>query len=104
MRHRNRLLSFLGARFKPSMTHAGSKLYQQGDDINNLYIVQKGMAAFVAPSFKNSIFAVIDPSVSDSISDYKCTQRTLKTIGYEDSIVNNIMLYNDVKNNSYLTH
>jgi CRP-like cAMP-binding protein len=73
MRHRNRLLSFIGARFKPNMTHAGTKLYQQGDDINMLYIIQKGLGAFIAPSFKNSIFAVIDPSISDAVSDSRGT-------------------------------
>ena len=59
------------------------------------------MAAFIAPTFKNSIFAVIDPKVSDAKSDAKGFQRTLKTVGYEDSIVNNILLLKDIKNNSY---
>jgi hypothetical protein len=37
-----RMLAFIGSRF-------GTTIYRQGDEINHLVIVTKGMAAFVMP-------------------------------------------------------
>jgi hypothetical protein len=44
-----RMLAFMGSRFHPYYNHANSTIYRQGDEINSLIIVTKGMAAFVMP-------------------------------------------------------
>jgi hypothetical protein len=44
-----RMLAFIGSRFHPYYNHAGTIIYRQGDEISNLIIVTKGMAAFVMP-------------------------------------------------------
>ena len=48
-----RLLAFIGQRFKPWFNHAGTFIYRQGDEINSLIIVISGLAAFVAPKYRN---------------------------------------------------
>jgi hypothetical protein len=51
------------------------------------------MAAFVAPKYKNSIFAVVDPTLTANSS----RQQTLKHLGYEDSVVNHLLLIMDIE-------
>jgi len=59
------------------------------------------MAAFMAPRFNRQIFAVIDPSISDQKSASKNASRTLKYIGYEDTVVNHTLLVRDIQNERY---
>ena len=101
LKSRNRLLAWIGSRFRPWFNHAGTFIYQQGDDINQLFIVTKGMAAFVAPRFARQIFAIIDPSISDQKSAKKHGSRSLKYIGYEDSVVNHTLLIRDIHKENY---
>jgi hypothetical protein len=41
------MLHFIGSRLRPTFTSAGAFIYRKGDEINDLIIVQKGIAAFV---------------------------------------------------------
>jgi CRP-like cAMP-binding protein len=91
-----RMLAFIGSRFRPWFNHAGTYLYRQGDEINSFFIVISGIAAFVTPKYRQSIFAVVDPSVSDAKSKLKNRIGTLKHLGYEDSVVNHLLLLNDI--------
>jgi hypothetical protein len=43
----NRLLHFIGSKLRPTFTASGTFIYRKGDEINDLVIVQKGIAAFV---------------------------------------------------------
>ena len=48
-----RLMAYMGSRFRPQFNHAGTFVYQQGDEISQLLIVISGLAAFVAPKYRN---------------------------------------------------
>lgn len=61
------------------------------------------MAAFVAPKYRNSIFSVVDPSKSDAQAEEQKQVSTLKHLGYEDSVVNHILLIKDIEKNEYDT-
>ena len=52
-------------------------------------MVISGLAAFVAPKYKNTIFGVVDPTLEQG-------NRTFKHIGFEDSVVNHMLLIIDL--------
>ena len=85
-----RLLASIGQRFRPWFNHAGTFLYRQGDEINTLIVVISGLATFVAPAYKNTIFGVVDPT-------FEHENRTFKHIGYEDSVINHMLLIIDIE-------
>jgi hypothetical protein len=61
-----RLLSFIGSRFRPQFFNTGQYLYRQGDEITTFKVVTKGVAAFVNPRYLNEMFAVIDPTMQET--------------------------------------
>ena len=54
------------------------------------------MAAFVMPQYANSIFAVINPKAT-----VLETKNLMKHFGFEDSVVNHLLLLKDIKLNDY---
>ena len=95
-----RLMAYMGSRFRPQFTYAGTYLYRQGDEISQLTIVISGLAAFVAPKYRNQIFAVVSKK---NLGDNEETAITLKHLGCEDSVVNHLLLIKDIEQNDYDT-
>lgn len=94
-----RLLAWIGHRLRPLFNYAGTYLYRQGDEISVLIIVMQGLSCFVAPKYHNQIFAVIKGGESVNKGD-----QTLQHIGYEDSVVNHLLLIKDIENNDWDDH
>ena len=90
-----RLLSFIGSRFRAKHALEGAFIWQSGVKIEDLYIIVTGSAAFVKPKYNTSIFGAVngDPKGLYSL----CPNLTVTHIGYEDSVVNHIMLIEQLK-------
>ena len=62
-----------------------------------MLIITSGLSCFIAPKYHNQIFAVISGQGS-KISKYGST---LQHIGYEDSVVNHLLLIKDIESNEW---
>jgi hypothetical protein len=78
-------------------------MYKEGDDIDNIKIVQDGIAMFLQIGYNNQAFAIIDPkrksleALSMDEAD-GIDPKILSWCGYEDSVVNHINLVYDMLN------
>jgi len=88
-----RLLSFLGQKLRPQFHFVGSQIYKEGDEITNMLIVTSGVAVFIAPKFNNQLFAVISGNTKNATR----YPNTLYHFGYEDSVVNHLLLIKDIE-------
>ena len=88
-----RLLSYLGQKLRPQFNHIGTSIYKEGDEITNMLIVTSGVACFIAPKFNNQLFAVVS-GYSNNAAKYN---NTLHHFGYEDSVVNHLLLIKDIE-------
>ena len=88
-----KLLAYIGSHLRPQFNSSGDLIYRQGEEITSMYIVTCGLAAFVQPRQSNAIFAVVNPRPEDY------SERNLKHLGYEDSVVNHLSLLRDINEN-----
>ena len=86
-------MTFLGSRFKPLFCPAGTNLYREGDDIDGLHVISSGKGAIVRARYSNAIFGVIDPSKDDPYN--------LKHVGFEDTVINHLLLLRDMSEFDY---
>ena len=80
-----RLLAFIGRCFHPSAYESGSTIYREGDELQSLMIPTSGIAAFVHQSYSNQIYAFVESKKNDN-------KRLLQHFGFEDSIVNHLLM------------
>ena len=95
-----RMLSAIGQRFRPIFFNSGQYLHRQGDDIDTLKVVTKGIGAFVIPSQENQIFAVINPVMKGKHNqDLIGSDKLLYHCGFEDTVMSHLVLLKDINNN-----
>ena len=50
----------MGSRLKHMYTSDGQYIYQEGDQINHIYFMHKGLAGYALPRY-NSIYMTVEP-------------------------------------------
>jgi hypothetical protein len=59
--------------------------------MSQLYLLEKGTCAFIAPKLNNAMFGVIDGKKKEALSFF----------GLEDTVINHALLIQDIYMNNY---
>ena len=77
-------ISWICPLMKPNVFEQNQYIYMEGDDINNIYFLIKGMASFVLPSYENTSYINIYKGYHFGVMDIIGSVVTNHDVDFED--------------------
>ena len=86
-------ISWICPLLKPTTFEQNQFIYMEGDDVNNIYFLIKGMAAFVLPSYENTSYIEINSGNHFGVMDIIGSVVTNSEVEFENWFIHKDIIH-----------